>query len=257
MKMEQRYRAFKFERAAATYHQASIFQRAMARRLMELLPGDCNPAVCLELGCGTGNLSTLLGNKYKGCFFYYSDIAASMLKNCRGQLAEIKSNSACFVQMDALKPAIKKVDLIASNAVVQWFVNLEKHFQDLASSLNSNGYLLISSLGEDNFPELRALLESAPFRLNNFPGHTLEYAVKSMEDAGLKIISAKKDSHKISYESFRHFLRILKDSGASGRNDYAMPPQLFKLLETRYNEKYFEGVSIAATWKPWYIMAKK
>ena len=74
-----------FGARAATYDEHADLQRGVAERLARLLPQRASPRV-LELGCGTGLFSRHLLARYPDGTFLLTDLAPSMVEQCRRNL---------------------------------------------------------------------------------------------------------------------------------------------------------------------------
>src|SRR6476620_11570663 len=78
--------AASFGARAKSYERHAGLQRAVADRLARLLPERKQPNV-LELGCGTGLFSRHLLARYPEGRFLFTDLAPSMVEQCRMNLA--------------------------------------------------------------------------------------------------------------------------------------------------------------------------
>jgi malonyl-CoA O-methyltransferase len=83
-----------FGARADTYDDHADLQRAVAERLARLLPPLKRPRV-LELGCGTGLFSRHLLARYADGDLLLTDLAPSMVEQCRRNLAT-QANENCF-----------------------------------------------------------------------------------------------------------------------------------------------------------------
>jgi trans-aconitate 2-methyltransferase len=107
----------------------------------------------VDLGCGTGNMTGILKQRFPGADVLGVDGAESMLKKAR------VANPACrFEQGDfsTWSPAGAAPDLIFSNAALHWVTNHETLFPRLLSLLASNGVLAVQMPSMHDAP-LRAL----------------------------------------------------------------------------------------------------
>ncbi|MGH2624625.1 MAG: methyltransferase domain-containing protein, partial [Sphingobacterium sp.] len=108
--------------------------------LMDLINGD-TPKQAIDLGCGTGEQTYLLSERFKGCDFLGIDASNTMLakskefENSRLHFEQRKIED--FVQQE------NKWDLIFSNAALQWIQSHEALFPRLISKLNPGGQFAV------------------------------------------------------------------------------------------------------------------
>jgi malonyl-CoA O-methyltransferase len=112
-----------FGARAETYDEHADLQRGVARRLARLLPPLDTPRV-LELGCGTGLFSRHLLARYPDGTFLFTDLAPSMVEQCRMNLAGAGGKRVSFDVMDAARPtADGPFDLIAMSMTLHWLAD--------------------------------------------------------------------------------------------------------------------------------------
>ena len=71
-----------FSKASKTYENSACVQNTMAHELVELLPKVSFESV-LEIGCGTGLLSSLILNNLKLSSLTLNDLSLDMLNLCK------------------------------------------------------------------------------------------------------------------------------------------------------------------------------
>lgn len=246
----------RFDRAARSYDGASGVQAAMARSLVGLLPGGFRPAgPILEMGCGTGHLTRLLRDRFPGTLLVATDAAPRMLE----AVAAVPGIAAAI--FDAEGPAaapgavtsLAPYGLLASNALVQWFPDLEAHLRLAAGLLAPGGTYLVSGFRRDNFPELNALLAAEPFGHRDFPGHQREEAERAMARAGFAVEAMGAEEREEAFPDARAFLDRIRGLGASRRPAEGRPLTRASLerLVKEYRERYPSGEGVRATWRTW------
>lgn len=244
----------KFERASRTYENHSEVQREMAVRLVGLVPAF-RPHSILELACGTGHLTLELARRFPAVALLATDLSQGMLERTQEKLGGVVESLELLL-MDAHDVDQCHADLIASNALVQWFPELEEHFRKIRTALNPGGYYALSAFCSSNFPELNTILAAPPFEYQDFPGHTLEAAGAAAEAAGLDIVHRSQAVHPVLYPSVRDYLDMLKSTGA-----VRAPEKPFSRARTltlmRELEKLQTQEGFTATWKPWFLVLRK
>jgi malonyl-CoA O-methyltransferase len=148
-----------FGARAGTYDDHADLQRAVAERLARLLPTLAAPRV-LELGCGTGLFSRRLLARYPDGDFVLTDLAPSMVEQCRRNLAG-SGRRVSFEVMDAARPAAEgPFDLIATSMTLHWLADPVSALTALRRRLSSGGVLLYATISGNSFPEWRDVLEA-------------------------------------------------------------------------------------------------
>jgi malonyl-CoA O-methyltransferase len=148
-----------FGARAASYDEHADLQRAVAERLACLLPPLASPRV-LELGCGTGLFSRHLLARYSGGTFVFTDLAPSMVEQCRLNLVGAGEKRVSFEIMDAARPtADGPFDLIAMSMTLHWLADSAAALTTLRQLLAAGGVLIYATIGGESFPEWRDALD--------------------------------------------------------------------------------------------------
>lgn len=165
-----------FERAASTYDTHAVLQAEVGRRLLEHLEGiRIDPALVVDLGCGTGATLEALRRRFPQARLAAIDIAQAMVRKAIGRTPWWKRalgrGGAWPVCADAerLPLARASTQLVFSNLMLQW-TRPETVFGEVARVLDAGGLFLFSSFGPDTLKELRAAFSSvrATDRVNTF-----------------------------------------------------------------------------------------
>jgi malonyl-CoA O-methyltransferase len=262
------FRKRQFERAAETYDEHSVVQKGMARRLAELYPAAPVPRRVLEIGCGTGHLSELLVDRAPR-LLYLTDISERMLERCRARLAETRVGiEPGFAKLDAADPlgvtcfarllGGAEFDLVASNAVVQWFADIAAHLALVAQLLKPGASYILSGFSRRNFPELRSVLQSTAPACGNLPGHDLSLIRQAAEHAGFEVLSLSEQDIVRHYPTVESFLITIRHSGASRFPERPrLTTQGLLRLKRQYAEAYAAKDGVPATWTPWYARLQR
>jgi malonyl-CoA O-methyltransferase len=256
----------RFDRAAATYGAAAEVQDAMGRTLIGMTADPGGGPRILEMGCGTGRFSLRLRARFPEAGLWITDAAPRMLEEARRALGEPRPGGGEALLFDAsgrstAPEALRGAapfGLAASNALVQWFPDLGRHFRAVAGLLAPGGAYLVSGFLRDNFPELNAILAREPFGYTDFPGHTLE-EVDSAARGVFAVESLRAESLERTYADPAAFLGVIKGLGSARKPPEARAMtrgRLVALLDA-YRTGYATVGGVRATWKPWYALLRK
>jgi len=145
-----------FERAAVRYDEAAVLQREVGVRLLERLDlMKLKPQRILDLGSGTGHCIDGLFERYRKSAVVALDIAHPMLLRARQRGRWLRRPQCICADAERLPFADNSFDLVFSNLMFQWCVDLDSAFSELRRVLRPGGLLLFSSFGPDTLKELR------------------------------------------------------------------------------------------------------
>ncbi|PHX39111.1 malonyl-[acyl-carrier protein] O-methyltransferase BioC, partial [Pseudomonas sp. NZIPFR-PS2] len=149
---DKRQVAASFSRAAASYDSVAELQRAVGSQLLMRLPADITPQRWLDMGCGTGYFSRMLGKRLPASQGIALDIAEGMLNHARPL-----GGAEQFIAGDAERLPLKadSVELIFSSLAVQWCANFEAVLSEAYRVLQPGGVLAFTSLCVGTLEELR------------------------------------------------------------------------------------------------------
>lgn len=157
-----------FERAAQTYDEVAVLQRAIAERLLERLDVvKLRPAVVLDAGCGTGYVTRALARRYPRAQRLALDIAESMVRQARRGFGWrrlfLRPPLHVCGDAEALPLASASVDMIVSNLALQW-CDAPAALAEFRRVLRPGGLLMFTTFGPDTLIELRRAWHAADDR---------------------------------------------------------------------------------------------
>ena len=202
-----------FSKYAYTYDRYADIQKLTALKLLEDLDGEVFRKI-LEIGCGTGNYTLLLRNKFRLALLKVIDISGKMVEVARQKLNDKQID---FIAADAENISVdENFDCITSNACFQWFDDLGKTMEKYTHLLNQDGVILFSIFGPSTFYELnaslRGILENVSVNANHFMSKD---RIKEILERNFKRVKLKEVVYKESFLHLRDLLHKIKYSGIS------------------------------------------
>lgn len=235
-----------FEAAAASYDLAAALQREMADRLLERLDYvRLAPRRVLDLGCGTGYAIPPLLRRFRRAQVVALDFALPMLHRARHRGGWLRRPQCLCADAEALPLADGSVDLVLSNATLQWCNEPERTFRECLRVLRPGGLFMFTTFGPDTLKELRAAW-------SQIDGHTHVSPFPDMHDLGDALVRSRfadpvMDAERLTltYARLADLLADLKGVGA--RNATAQRPRgltgprRFGALESAYETYRRDG----------------
>ncbi len=204
-----------FERAAHSYDAAAVLQHEVGRRMLERLDYvRLRPRRILDIGCGTGVASAALLKRYPGAELLALDFALPMLARARRRGRWLRRPRCICGDLDSLPLADASVDLVFSNAAIQWSADPAAALAEMHRVLRPGGLLMFSSFGPDTLHELRAAWAEVD-------GYTHVHRFVDMHDYGDMLVGAgmadpvmDAERIRLTYTDVRALMRDLKAIGA-------------------------------------------
>lgn len=234
-----------FSRHAKFYDEYSSIQNLCAKKLISKIK-DKGINRILDIGCGTGNYTQMLRQKFPKANIEALDISKKMIEKAKEKL---KNENIKFIIDDAETANInKRFDLISSNASFQWFVNLENTLKKYANLLNENGVVLFSFFGPQTFYELKESLnifskKNVLLSANEFETKgTIEIILNSL----FKKVEIKEEIYSEKYISLMELLKKIKYTGTSGngyKGDNFWTSKMIKDVEKVYLNNFKNIIS--------------
>ena len=233
-----------FEKSMKSYNKNAIVQDIMASKMVvDICKISPNFNNILELGTGTGLLTKKIAANIKFENYYANDLVDKSKTYVQRMIPK-----AQFFAGNALKIKLpKKADLIISNAMFQWFENLEKAISIIKLSLNKNGILAFSTFSPENYKEIKDLT-----------GLTLKYKTqKEIEEIlakqGFEILHSETFYEEIEFKTPLELLAHMKNTGVNSLSSSTWSIKEVKDFCDKYSQKYPKNT---LTYAPIIVIAK-
>lgn len=230
-----------FKKSLDKYEANAVVQALMADKLIENLSGNDFSKV-LELGCGSGLLTKKLIKKINYKKYYANDI----VEKSKVYIDRILKDYV-FLCGNAQRLNVNdKFNLIISNAMFQWFTNLEKAMDYYKGLLNSGGIIAFTTFAPDNFKEIKSLT-----------GLTLDYKseeeIKKILSRNFDIEYIEKFDYTMNFTNPLAILAHMKNTGVNAVSSKHWGIKEVKDFCDRYKETYPD---LSLTYSPIIVVAK-
>lgn len=214
-----------FGQAASQYDANAVLQAQVREEMLSRLDlVNLQPQAILDAGCGTGQGSVALQQRYPSAQLVSMDFAlpmlnatqqnfqsGSLLKQLKQALKPNKQHLLC-ADLEALPLASQSMQLIWSNVAIQWCNDLDQVFQDFYRLLQTDGLLMFSTFGPDTLKELRAAMPHQETSVSRFIDmHDIGDALVR---AGFQAPVLDVEHYTLTYDSVSAVMRDLKNIGA-------------------------------------------
>jgi len=209
----------RFSKAALSYDEYALVQKVCGAELATSITANCNPQIILEIGCGTGNYTSMLRNRFPGAEIHALDFAQGMVDRAMYKLQQ--EAGITFICADGelfLAENSRSFDLITSNATLQWFDDLALAFRHISDGLSAGGVMHTSLFGPKTLYELGKGLQDLfdePVILPASQFHDKEKIVE-LAEPWFEKVSVFEKCYKKRYQSVRELLQYIRKTGTGG-----------------------------------------
>lgn len=204
-----------FSRAAASYDAAALLQREIGERMLQRLDYiKAEPNTILDAGTGTGMCAAHLLKRYTRAEVIALDFALPMVEQAKRQRHWLRRPHGVCADFEQLPLKDQSIDLIVSNAAIQWCTDLSATFCEFRRVLRPGGLLMFTTFGPDTLTEIRqawAMVDDMP--------HVSPFI--DMHDVGDALLGAQfadpvidMEIITMTYEKIRTLLQDIKSIGA-------------------------------------------
>jgi trans-aconitate 2-methyltransferase len=226
----QQYEKFKNERSQPFFD------------LMDLIPAESCFKNTLDLGCGSGELTALLHERFHNLNTLGIDSSAKMLRQAPA-VSGLEFRQLEIENIDSLG----SFDLIFSNAALQWCKNHRELFKNVSNHIPQGGQLAVQMPMNHDYPThtiARALAQEEPFRTwlfeENFESSLLSSEEYSdlLEQIGFKEKKVEMKTYLHTLPSREEVIEWVRGTMLT-RYQSRLTPEQFKKFENEFRQKLF------------------
>lgn len=241
----------RFRRSRASYNDNARVQKMIVDRMVPMILSSVKrvPEKILEIGCGTGLLTSQLQRTFPNVDLYLNDLVEEL---CYHAATINQVPQTCCFPGDVEKLFLPlSFDLIASASTFQWFTTPEETFMKLSKQLEQNGVLVFSTFGKFNLQEIRLTT-----------GGGLDYRNKEELEKMLKpyfkIEGMEEELHTLEFDSPLAVLQHLKKTGVNVSGDPTIWTKgRMDAFIKDYNARFAVDGKVTLTYHPFYFVCRK
>lgn len=222
----------RFKQSLKTYDTNALIQNQMGIKLVQLLPKHDFDKV-FEFGCGCANLTKVLSSNIDYKELFINDIVedSKLWAQKVTQDFEFLAGDIETVELP------QNLDLITSNATIQWVVELSALLEKFSQSLNKGGLIALTTFGPDNFSQIKTKF-----------GIGLKYSsleeIRALVSEKFDIIHLEEEKNLLQFRNFRELLSHIKSTGVNCFD--TKPMKKSDLLTFKENRLTYHSIYIIA-----------
>lgn len=231
-----------FQKSIDSYAKNAVVQNAMAEKLVQAIRPKRFDNI-LELGAGAGVLTEKISKNIIFNRYYANDLVEKSEFYVKKYIPNTYFFTGDFRRINFKR----NFDLIISNAVFQWFKNLDKVIETCSDMLEKDGVLAFSTFSPDNLAEFREV-----------SGLSLEYKsvdyIKKILEKNFSIMSIESFEHKLQFDNPLKILAHMKSTGVNSLADKGWGIKDVKNFCDRYKLLYPD---LTLTYTPIVVVCQK
>jgi len=245
----------RFGRSLHTYRQNALIQRRMAEVLVGMVGRAGLPdhvGRVLEVGAGSAILTSLLLSEHSVGTYVANDLVAGSREFVTRAFDGGAVGDGQFLHGDieSLESLPGNLDLVVSNATVQWLHDLGAFFGRMAASLRPGGVLAFSTFGTANMREI-ARLEGVSLPYRSIP------EIAALADGEFETLSIDEEERRIEFASPEAVLRHIRETGVNGVAGRPWTRSRYQQFLRRYRDTFSTGSGVSLTYHPIYCCFRR
>jgi len=246
VRIDKRLVRLRFERSLPSYSEHALVQREMAERLLRALAARGRrrfPRV-LEFGCGSG----LLTERLAAAFDYDSLVINDLVEECESLAGGIPRS--VFLPGDIESITVPdRLDLVVSNAVVQWLDDLPDVLERLRAKMNPGAVLAFSTFGPENLRET-ARLSGAGLAYRSID------QLKRVVGERFRVRLAEETIRRLYFDSPQDVLHHLRRTGVTGLSGRRWTSAVLRDFYANYDRLFRDANGVSLTYHPIIMVAE-
>lgn len=260
-----------FHQKAEEYDRHVLVQKRVVAQLAESVAQHCTakPKRILDVGTGTGALLERLNVIYPDAALTGVDIAINMCQRTQRKLGDICNTVTADAESLPLESGT--FDLVVSASMLQWVGNLSAALNEMYRVTRPGGDISLAFFCEGTLAEMHQCFRETVVRSHGDSGRigSRLHTFRSVDEVMPILNGMNFDSMVVTvetevdwYDDLYSLLRSIKNIGAgatvtAGSGNGLGWRGVLQEASRIYNEKYGQNGSIPATYKVFYLSARK
>lgn len=238
-----------------SYSNHAVVQKTMARELSEIICHSGPPPLfnrVLEVGSGSGSFMAELLRRSVVDTYYANDLAEESLQFLQGVLERFPVREFHFLagDIETLQELPSGLDLVASNATLQWLDDLDSFFGNMAARLRHGGMLAFSSFGTSTMQEISAI-----------EGVGLAYytlvELEKLAGKYFEVTLCREEMLRLQFSSPEDVLHHIRQTGVNGLVRRSWTKSRYRNFIEQYRQRFSCEEGVYLTYHPLYCCMKK
>jgi malonyl-CoA O-methyltransferase len=245
----------RFCRTLRSYASHAVVQNAMAGELSEIIcrekPGRSFDRV-LEVGSGTGALMSRLLGCCSVKAYYANDLVEESRTCLQGVLDRFPVDEFHFLagDIESMDLLPSELDLVVSNATLQWLDDLDGFFRTISAHLKPEGVFAFSTFGTSNMREISSI-EGVGLSY-----HTLG-ELELLAGRYFDLTFSREEKLRMEFRSPEAILDHIRQTGVNGLHRRAWTKSSYLHFVEEYRRLFSCENGVYLTYHPVYCCLKK
>jgi len=245
----------RFSRTLKSYNNQAVVQQAMARELLEMIcrstPSRSFSRV-LEVGAGSGGFMAELLSRCTVESYYANDLVEESLTCLTEVLDRLPVQEFHFLpgDIEAISDLPAELDLVVSNATLQWLDDIDHFFKTMAAHLKPGGILAFTSFSTSNMRET-ATIEGVGLHY-----HSLK-TLALLAGRYFELSDCREEMKELEFSSPEAVLHHIRQTGVNGIERHSWTKSRYQRFIKLYWQLFSSANGVSLTYHPVYCCMKK